>query len=151
MKILISSCLLGQNVRYDGGNCFMNSSWIAGLAASDQIVSLCPEVASGMSVPRAPIELKNGEVVDESGVVITEQFGSLLDDLEKFINDNSISMAIMKDKSPSCGVRQIYDGSFSGTLIEGQGLFSKELTKYVPVFCENELYEAEKYWNTLKI
>lgn len=149
MKLLVSSCLLGQNVRYDGGNCPIDSGWISELKAKGKIVGFCPEVVAGMSVPRKPMELLGEEVFDVDGNRVTSQFLPLIQNIEHFIKENSIIMALMKEKSPSCGVGLVYDGTFSGKVVKGQGIVSREISKYIPIYSENELLVAKKHWNQL--
>ncbi|MCO4754386.1 MAG: DUF523 domain-containing protein [Bacteriovoracaceae bacterium] len=149
MKILVSACLLGKNVRYDGGNCLVEDLWLSELISKDQVVSLCPEMEAGMGTPRAPIEINNGRIVNQAGEEFNDQFAPVLNRLESFIKDNSIVMAIMKESSPSCGVREIYDGSFSGHKIQGTGVVSQKLSSFIPVFSENELAIAKNSWDKL--
>lgn len=143
MKVLISSCLLGQKVRYDGGHCAQNSAWLAELARNGALVSFCPEMEAGLGVPRDPIELKNGEVVNVKGQILTAKFHPVLEKLEGLIVSEKIVMAILKDKSPSCGSEKVYDGSFTGKVVSGQGLVAAWLSKRMPVFSENRLGEAQ--------
>lgn len=143
MKILISACLLGQRVRYDGGHCLQEDPWLQELAAKKLLAPICPEMEAGLEVPREPIELKNGEVVNARGERLTQLFEPVFEKLEALLSEKDIKLAILKDKSPSCGARRIYDGSFSGKLKEGQGIVAAWLSLRIPVFTENELNEAK--------
>ena len=129
-SILISACLLGENCRYDSGNCRMK-----GLEKSSvNWISVCPEVAGNLSIPREKAELQDDAVnILESRQGITNISGE--DVAEAFVNGaensllqarkHSIQFAILKSRSPSCGYGHIYDGSFSGKLISGNGVFDQ--------------------------
>lgn len=159
MKILVSSCLLGEEVRYDG-----NSSSIAfnpkfsfslkelfmDILCENEIYSFCPEVSGGLTVPRLKAEIVSAEkpflVKNEEGDDVTINF--LLGAkkaLEVCLADN-IKVALLKSKSPSCGNNEIYDGTFSQTLKKAQGLTAKLLEENgVKVFNENELRELKNF------
>lgn len=125
MKVLVSSCILGRNCKYNGGN-NLNSNVIKFLK-DKEVVEICPELLANMPIPRPSAELVKG--------IVTDIYGNNVDDsyqhasqlaLEK-IKDIEIDLVILQSKSPTCGVNQIYDGSFTNKLIEGQGLFAKAL------------------------
>lgn len=138
MKILVSACLLGENLKYNGKNNF--NEVVAKLAESFELVPLCPEVLGGLTIPRLPSEINEDRVVNSAEVDVTYEFlkGANLA-LEKALKEN-IKYAILKEKSPSCGVHKIYDGTFSGTLIKGQGIACSLLEKKgIKCYNENEI------------
>ena len=122
MKILVSACLLGQRCKYNGGDNY--SEALAAFLEGHEVVPVCPELAGGLSVPRLPCEIAGGIVVNDRGESVDEAFrrGAALC-LQRAV-DEGIELAILQPRSPSCGVRQIYDGTFSGRLIEGSGIFA---------------------------
>ena len=138
MKILISACLLGENCKYSGGS-NLNKDLVDLLEGQD-LVPVCPEVMGGIPTPRDPSEITEGRVITNKGKDVTEEFtrGARLA-LEKALN-KGVDLAILQPRSPSCGVKEIYDGSFSGKLILGQGIFASLLTKEgIPTLDSDEL------------
>lgn len=144
---LISRCLLGVNCKYNGGN-NRNDAAIE-FCRNHRCVSVCPESESGLGCPRPPAEFApdgTGRIVDREGKDITEEFlsGSKVA-LEKAMKaaeeaGEKIEGAILKANSPSCGSGKIYDGTFTGTLIEGNGCFTKMLKELgIDVISEKEL------------
>ena len=125
MKILISACLLGQKCKYNGGDNF--NERVASLAAEHEMIPVCPEVAGGLSVPRQPCEIVNGEVINTAGESRDSQFRDGAEKCLALARLNDIDLAILQSRSPSCGVKQIYDGTFSGRLIRGSGVFASLL------------------------
>ena len=146
MKILISSCLLGYNVKYDGNNnSILENSFIKRLLDLDMLVSICPEVEGGLPTPRVPVEIKNARAINKNNEDKTIFFQNgakkALDLAEKY----NIKYAILKAKSPSCGSNYIYDGSFSKKLVQGDGITAKMLkSKGIEIFTEDELEKLEK-------
>lgn len=136
-KIGVSACLLGNRVRYDGKE--KGNPDVIRIVEEAEVYVLCPEVFGGLSVPRIPAERKGGRVIRKDGVDVTSQYmdGSriCLDILVK----NGIDAVILKQRSPACGSRMIYDGTFSGKKICGMGVFA-ELCKGmgIRVFDETE-------------
>ena len=148
-KILVSSCLLNCPVRYDGG-AFAPSALLLSWQAEGRLVALCPEVAGGLPVPRAPAELQGGDgravwlgcakVCTEHGEELTAAFVRGAERACQIVRGQGIALALLKARSPSCGNRQIYDGQFRGLLQEGLGVTASALqTLGVQVFNENEL------------
>ena len=141
---LISGCLLGQNCKYNGGNNY-NQDVIA-FAACHSCFSVCPEGISGLPTPRPPAEYVGENVIDKEGKNVTAYFekgaeASLMEArAEAARRGEVIEGAILKANSPSCGSGQIYDGTFSGTLIPGDGCFVKKLKAYdIQVISEKEI------------
>lgn len=138
MKYLISACLLGQAVRYDGGHCLVEA--LQQLLATGQAIAFCPEVAGGLSTPRLPAEIVAGDglhvlagqakVLDSAGVDVTAAFVLGAERCLALAQQHQVTHVILKANSPSCGSRQIYDGSFSGQKIDGQGVTAALLKQH---------------------
>ena len=124
-KILVSACLLGRNCKYNGGNNYCAA--VAEFVKDKEIIEVCPEVQSGMSIPRIPIELVNGVLVDRDGNDVDARLRAAVAQAMESIKDQEIDCVVLQSRSPTCGVNQIYDGSFSGKLISGSGVFAKAL------------------------
>ena len=125
MKIAVSACLLGENCKYNGGNNF--SEKVIEFVKGHEVVPLCPEVLGGLPVPREPAERVRGVVMQKNGNSVDAEFRKGAQIALKKILDQEIELVILQSRSPSCGVNMIYDGSFSGKLISGQGVFAKLL------------------------
>ena len=125
MKIMVSACLLGYNVKYDG-NSNLNYELIDFLK-NYEVVSVCPEVLGGLSIPRVPSEIKNNKVYNQKGKDVTKEFIFGADKTLQIAKQNNIKVAILKEKSPSCGSINIYDGTFTHQVIEGMGITAKLL------------------------
>ena len=159
MKILISSCLLGENVRYDGDNSsialgssftFSQKELFMDLLCENEIYSFCPEVSGGLSIPRVPAEIVSNQkpfiVKNAEGVDVTVNFLIGAKNSLDLCIENNIKVALLKSNSPSCGNNQIYDGSFKGVFIKGQGLTAKLLSENgIKIFNENQLKELKKF------
>ena len=153
-KVLVSRCLLGHRVRYDGG-ASGPYALLAQWQAEGRVIALCPEVAGGLPTPRAAAEIPGGQgvevlagkaaVITTEGEDVTEAFVSGARQALALVERHGIRLAILKANSPSCGNRLTYDGSFSGVKVEGQGVTAALLTRAgVQVFSELELEEAAK-------
>jgi len=135
-KIAVSACLLGENVRYDGSN--KRNDKLLKLLSNSEIISICPEVAGNFSIPRSSIEINSGKVITSSGNDVTDKLykGSKLA-LDKI---KDCDFVILKTNSPSCGYKRIYDGTFTGKLIKGNGVFTNMcLENNIKVFTEEDL------------
>lgn len=131
-KILISSCFLGNKVRYDGGDNLLTESVIQRWQRELRLVVICPELAGGLSIPRAPAEIqgKNGarnRVMTNNGEDVTAAFEHGANEALRLCQLHNIHYALLKESSPSCGSTTIYDGSFKRIKIDGQGLTTKLL------------------------
>lgn len=125
MKIMVSACLLGQDCKYNGGNNY--SEKVAEYLKGHEVIPVCPEVSGGLPTPRIPCEIVDGVVTNRNGESKDKEFRSGAElCLQKAIEENA-ELAILQSRSPSCGVKQIYDGSFTGRLVEGMGIFAKML------------------------
>ncbi len=150
-KVFISSCLLGENVRYDGANnSITQNQFIKKLQKLNLIVSICPEVEGGLPTPRVPVEIQNNRAINKKGEDKTKEFKLGANKALEIVLQNDIEMAIMKSKSPSCGAGQIYDGTFLKKLINGDGISTALLKdKGIKIFGEDELEIAQEYWERL--
>lgn len=140
MKIAVSACLLGENCKYNGGNNY--SKKLVEFLKDKEVITLCPEVLGGLPIPRKPAEIVDGEVKLENGKSVDYEFkkGAQIA-LDKVI-DNQVDLVILQSRSPSCGVNNIYDGSFSGKLIDGKGVFAKLLVDNgIDVIDVEDLYD----------
>jgi uncharacterized protein YbbK (DUF523 family) len=147
MKVLISACLLGEKVRYDGGD---NALLDERLQALD-VVPCCPEVDGGLPIPRIPAEIYHDRVVNREGKDVTKAFQKGANHALSLVKEHGIKVAIMKANSPSCSNENIYDGTFSKHLTKGKGLTVGVLEKEgVKVFNEKQLDEAFAYITTLR-
>ena len=124
MKILVSACLLGRNCKYSGGN-NLNEKVVA-FVEGHEVIEVCPEVVAGLGIPRTPIEIVDGVLMDRNGHSVDAALRKAVADiLEKLPAD--IDCAVLQSRSPTCGVDQIYDGTFSGKRIPGSGVFAEAL------------------------
>lgn len=131
--ILVSACLLGDNVKYNGGNNY--DPRIEQLKELYDIVPICPEVFGGLSTPRTPSEIKGDSVFTKDGRDVTFQYNEGAHKVINIVNFFHIKKALLMERSPSCGVNKIYNGKFNGTLIDGMGYTAKLLkSKGVELF-----------------
>ena len=141
-KIIVSACLLGENCKYNGGNNF--DPKVAAFAEGREVIPVCPEVLAGLGVPRIPIEIRDGVVVRRDGVVVDEAIRDAVKKILEQLKDEDIECAILKARSPTCGVHQIYDGSFTGTLVDGTGVLAQALKETGYTVLDNEDLEEEQ-------
>ncbi|SDH48789.1 Uncharacterized conserved protein YbbK, DUF523 family [Pseudomonas benzenivorans] len=152
-KILVSRCLLGHRVRYDGGAhgpLVLLERW----QAEGRVVALCPEVAGGLPTPRPPAEIAGGQgagvldgrlpVLTVDGEDVSAAFIAGAEQALALVERHGIRLALLKARSPSCGNRENYDGSFTGTRVAGEGVTAAALRRAgVRVFSEEQLPELE--------
>ena len=124
-KILVSGCLLGENCKYNGGNNY--NPRIVEFLKDKEVISICPEIMAGMGCPRNPIEIVDGVLTDCHGKNVDSLIRKSVMEIMERIRDEEIQCAILQSRSPTCGVKQVYDGTFSGKLIPGSGVFAKSL------------------------
>lgn len=122
MKIIVSACLLGINCKYNGGNNI--SEKLLALAAENELIPVCPEVLGGLPVPRTPSEIRNGIVISKDGTVVDEAFRRGAAAALDIALQNDAGLAVLQSRSPSCGSKEVYDGTFSGRRIPGTGVFA---------------------------
>lgn len=126
MKILVSACLLGRNCKYNGGNNYHAD--LVRFLTDKEVIPVCPEELAGLGTPHTPIEIRNGVVVNRDGIVVDTQIRTAVEKILAQIRDEPIAYAVLKSRSPTCGVRQIYDGTFQSVLIDGMGVLAKALS-----------------------
>lgn len=162
MKILISSCLLGEDVKYDGNNnsiaygesfTFKQKETFMDILCENEIYSFCPEVSGGLGTPRVPAEIISSTkpfiVKNKDGVDVTINFLVGAKNTLELCKSENINIALLKANSPSCGNKTIYDGTFTSTVIQGQGLTAKLLIENgVKVFNEKEIEDLKKFLDT---
>ncbi|MDG2914669.1 DUF523 domain-containing protein [Bisgaard Taxon 10/6] len=144
-KILISACLLGENVKYNGGNNFAENLVKLLEKYAVEIVPICPEVMSGLPTPRPPAEIRQGDIITITGSSVLSEFQQGANLTLQKANSENINIAVLKEKSPSCGSHYVYDGNFANRLIKGEGLTTQLLRQNgIKVFSENDLSELER-------
>lgn len=127
MKIAVSACLLGENCKYNGGNNY--SEKVRDYIKGHEVIPVCPEVLGGLSVPREPAEIVNGIVSLKDGTSVDKEFREGARTALETVKEQNSDIVILQSRSPSCGVNTIYDGSFSGRIIPGQGIFADLLRR----------------------
>ena len=141
-KILVSACLLGQPVRYDGQGKGLSDPRLARWQAQGRLVSVCPELAGGLPVPRAPAERQEARVVTVQGEDVTAAFACGAQAALQLCQAQGIRLALLKEGSPSCGSQQIYDGTFAGQRVAGEGVTAALLRAHgIQVYAETQLAE----------
>lgn len=128
MNILVSACLLGKNCKYNGGNNL--NQGVLEFIEGHEVIGVCPEQLGGLSTPRLPAEIVAGVVTNKEGISVDAQFRKGAQTALAVALENKVDLAILQSRSPSCGVKEIYDGSFSGKKIKGQGVFAKLLSAH---------------------
>lgn len=143
-KILVSACLYGYCCKYDGGNNILKDPLFQILKNTGRLVPVCPEQLGGLPTPRIPSELIDGKVINKNGEDVTEQFELGARKTLEIAKENHVRAAVLKQGSPSCGCKRIYDGTFSGTSISGEGITARLLIENgIPVFDETEVSFAK--------
>ena len=126
-KLLVSACLLGVNCKYSGGNNALPREQLTALEKKYRLVPVCPERDGGLPTPRIPSERRGERVINRAGEDVTEAFrrGAAL--ALETARREECRIALLKERSPSCGSGAIYDGSFTGTVIPGDGVTAQRL------------------------
>ena len=136
--LLISSCLLGNNVKYNGKNNYIKEVEL--LKNKYNLIVICPEVMGGLPIPRIPSEILNGKVINKEGTDVTINFNKGAEEAIKLVKKYNIKKALLKEGSPSCGSHYIYDGTFSGTKVDGYGVTTKKLIELgLDIYSEKEI------------
>ena len=139
-KLLVSSCLLGTPVRYDGQSQNLLHPGLETLKQQGRLVAFCPEVAGGLPTPRPPAEIKAGRVLTKDAQDVTVQFAYGAEQALKLCKKQGIHFALLKESSPSCGRNTIYDGSHQGIKVAGMGLTAALLEQNgIKVFSEIQM------------
>jgi uncharacterized protein YbbK (DUF523 family) len=140
--LLISACLTGETCRYDGRSNLQPD--LLKLLADYRLVPVCPEVAGGLPTPRPPAEIQGTRVRRANGEDVTAAFQKGAEVCLAIGREAGAQQAILKSRSPACGCGRIYDGSFSGRLIAGDGVFTQRLKADGITCISDENYLAEK-------
>ncbi|WP_376998906.1 2-thiouracil desulfurase family protein [Bordetella pertussis] len=160
--VLVSACLLGRPVRYDGRDAATGHPVLARWQAERRVVAVCPEVAGGLPTPRPPAEIDAGaggaavldglaQVREASGVDVSAAFVEGARQALALVRERGIRVAVLKEGSPSCGSGYTYDGSFSGARIAREGVTAASLRRAgVRVFSEHELDAAQAWLRHLE-
>ena len=128
MKILISACLAGENCKYNGGNNL--DPKVLALFPGNEILTICPEVMGGLPTPRIPAEVRNGEVINRAGVSVDREYHLGAEKALEIALRERPDLIVLKSRSPSCGVKQRYDGTFTGTLMDAPGITAALLMEH---------------------
>ena len=128
MKIMVSACLAGENCKYNGGN--NRNEKVLQLMEENEVITVCPEQIGGLPTPRVPSEIRYGVVTAKDGRIVDVEFraGAAMC-LEIAVREQP-DLIVLQSRSPSCGVKQRYDGTFSGTLIDGAGVTAQLLIEH---------------------
>lgn len=151
-KILVSECLYGGRiVRYDGGDVHETNKIFLKWKKEGRLIPICPEVFGGLPIPRPDSQRVGDKVQTGAGVDVTEQYTRGAEETLRLAKENDVAFAVMKQDSPSCGSKYIYDGTFTDTKKEGQGLAVEYLRNAgFRVFGEEDLSEAASYLKELE-
>lgn len=143
-NVLISACLLGVSCRYDGLSKPLDTKIIENLRSRYHLIPICPEIFGGLPTPRIPAEIQaNRRVLRKDGKDITDEYKKGAKEALRLAKLFDCKLAILKERSPSCGSGVIYDGSFTGNKINGDGITAELLKKEgIRIIGESELYHA---------
>lgn len=137
-KILVSACLYGNKCRYKGDDCFNEK--LAELGINAVLIPVCPEQLGGLSTPRNPAERVGDKIISSAGADVTEEYTRGADFAVEIAKANAVDYCVLKANSPSCGKGVIYDGTFTGGKVKGNGLTTEKLLAAgFTVLTENEL------------
>ena len=125
MKIMVSACLAGENCKYNGGN--NRNEKVLQLMEGNEVITVCPEQMGGLPTPRVPSEIRDGVVTAENGRIVDEEFRVGAAKCLKIALREQPDLIVLQSRSPSCGVKQRYDGTFTGTLKDGSGVTAELL------------------------
>ena len=139
-KLLISACLLGRNCKYNGGNNY--TPLVEALKARYDLVPVCPECFGGLAIPHGPSERVGDKVLSKSGEDVTEPFRRGAEKTLAAAIQQGVTRAVLKERSPSCGCGSIYDGTFTGTVVPGNGVAAELLlSRGVVIYGESRIGE----------
>lgn len=135
---VVSACLAGRNCRYDGKSNEVEE--VKKLVDEGEGIMVCPEQMGGLPTPRIPSEIKDGRVINKEGLDVTKEFKNGAKIAFDIAKKNNCTKAILKSRSPSCGFGCVYDGTFTGTRIQGDGIFARMLVEAgIEVLTEEDL------------
>lgn len=125
MKIMVSACLAGENCKYNGGN--NRNDKVLALMAGNEVITVCPEQMGGLPTPRVPSEICDGVVLTRDGRNVDREFHAGAEKCLETALREKPDLIVFQSRSPSCGVKQRYDGTFSGKLVDAPGVTAKLL------------------------
>ncbi|MBZ8142117.1 purine-nucleoside phosphorylase [Rubrivivax gelatinosus] len=156
-RVLVSACLLGEAVRWDGGHRRLDAALLRQWQAEGRVVGFCPECAAGLPVPRPPAEIEPGadaaavlagraRVLTQDGADQSAAFVAGAEAAWQAARDAGAVAALLKDASPSCGSRCVHDGRFAGATVPGRGVAAQRLAAAgLVVFAETEIEAAQRW------
>lgn len=151
LRVFVSSCLLGAPVRYHGGDARHDHPILERWIREGRLIACCPEMAAHLGTPRPPAELANGQVVTKDGEVVTAAYRHGAGIVAEQAAQDRIALAILKDGSPSCGSTFVYDGTFTGAKVAGEGIAAALLrSRGIAVFDEQHIEDAARYLAALE-
>ena len=146
MKFMVSACLMGENCKYNGGN--NRNDKVIRLMAGNDVVPVCPEQMGGLPTPRVSAEIKNGIVTAKDGRIVDGEFRLGAIKCLEIAECEQPDLIILQSRSPSCGVKQRYDGTFSGNLVNGLGVTAQLLIAHgFRVIDVEDIDEYTNIWN----
>ena len=125
MKTIVSACLAGENCKYNGGN--NRNEKVLQLMQNNEVITICPEQMGGLPTPRIPAEIRNGLVTARDGRIVDSEFRAGAEKCLEIARQEQPDLIVLQSRSPSCGVKQRYDGTFTGTLVKGAGVTAQLL------------------------
>lgn len=135
MRVAVSACLLGERCKYNGGS--NRCAPLVDALAAHEAVPVCPEVLGGLSTPRPPAEIVDGTVRTQAGESVDAAYRLGAERaIAKMEAAGGCDLAVLQPRSPSCGVHEVYNGTFSGTLVPGRGVFASLLLERGMRACE---------------
>lgn len=143
IKVAVSACLVGKNTKYDGGNNY--NVYVMEYLKDKEYITICPEVEGGLTTPRDPSEIINDKVLSNKGKDVTKNFVDGANSSLNKILKEGIQIVIVKAKSPSCGHKEIYDGTFTSKIINGNGVFTDLALKHnLTIYTEKDIEQMIK-------
>ena len=127
MRTMVSACLAGENCKYNGGN--NRNEKVTDLFAENEIITVCPEQMGGLLTPRVPAEIRDGEVMNRDKISVDKEYRLGAEKCLKIAVEFQPDLIILQSRSPSCGVKQRYDGTFAGKLIDHPGVAAELLIR----------------------
>lgn len=152
-KILISACLLGNKVRYDGKDNLIDNPHLTRWLEQGRLIPVCPEIEGGLPTPRCPAEIQSKfplRITSFTGEDVTPEFLNGAEKTLELAQQNECCCALLKSRSPSCGNLEVYDGNFNGTIKAGSGATADELMRNgIPVYSERQLDQLIEFIDQL--
>lgn len=144
--VVVSSCIMGDNCKYNGGNNY--DPGVASFLRGKKIIKLCPEILAGLPAPRPCAELVNGMIIDADGKDVDAIYRAGIEKALERVRALDVELVILQSRSPTCGVNEIYDGTFSGKLKPGRGLFAEALIQAGYMVIDVENLKDVKNWES---